>query len=226
MGKDPAFLFYPGDWIAGTMHLDFECKGAYMELLMMQFNRGHMTSHMIGHVLGQRMDIIWPQIQDKFETDGKVFWNVRLKEEKEKRQSYTKSRSNNKKGSNQYSKKKKKERGHMTSHMENENENENKEVNGDEKKDDRPIEKIIDWFKDKIGGSLDGTIYDNEANCLDCLEKIEVDYPNERAADLLFFWIESGLEDDFHKKQMTNFRYIFRNLSKLRLCYEQAERDD
>ena len=46
MAKDPAFLFYPNDWLGGTMGMTFEEKGAYMELLMMQFNRGHMTSHM------------------------------------------------------------------------------------------------------------------------------------------------------------------------------------
>lgn len=121
MAKDPAFLFYPGDYIAGTMHLDFECKGAYMELLMLQFNRGHMTKHMIGQVLGQRHAQIWGQIEDKFQTDGETYWNERLKEEKEKRQKYSESRKNNKKGVNQYTKK----RGHTTSHMEDENENEN-----------------------------------------------------------------------------------------------------
>ena len=46
MGKDPAFLFYPNDYIGGTMGMTFEEKGAYMDVLMMQFNRGHMTEHM------------------------------------------------------------------------------------------------------------------------------------------------------------------------------------
>ncbi len=58
MSKDPAFLFYPGDYIAGTMGMTFEEKGAYMELLMMQFSRGHMTSHMIDQVVGQLWDKI------------------------------------------------------------------------------------------------------------------------------------------------------------------------
>lgn len=92
--------------------------------------------------------------------------------------------------------------------------------NGVEKKDPRPINKIIQWLESEIGGMLDGSIYDNEANCLDCLEKIEKDFPNDRAADLLFNWLSSALEDDFHKKNLTNFKYIFRNLGKLRLCHE------
>lgn len=120
MSKDPAFLFYPNDYIGGTMGMTFEEKGAYMELLMLQFNRGHMTSHMIGQTVGQ----IWVKIQDKFIQDEKGLWfNARLDDEKSKRKAFTASRRNNLEGKNQYSKEKK--AGHMTSHMENENENEN-----------------------------------------------------------------------------------------------------
>jgi uncharacterized protein YdaU (DUF1376 family) len=133
MAKDPAFLFYPGDWVGGTMHLDFECKGAYMELLMCQFNRGHMTKHMIGQVLGQRCGQIWPQIEDKFECEDGKYYNKRLKEERDKRANYVKSRNNNRSGKNQHTK----QSGHMTTHMrgqttvhmENENVNENKDIN-------------------------------------------------------------------------------------------------
>jgi uncharacterized protein YdaU (DUF1376 family) len=126
MAKDPAFLFYPNDWIGGTMGMTFEEKGAYMELLMTQFNRGHMTTHMIGQVVGQ----IWEKIQDKFIKDNNGLWyNPRLEEEKVKRQNYTKSRRNNVSGENQHTKKDKKNKekeeghidGHMTSHMEDEN---------------------------------------------------------------------------------------------------------
>lgn len=134
MAKDPAFLFYPNDWLGGTMGMSFEEKGAYMELLMMQFNRGHMTSHMIGQTVGR----LWDNIKDKFTQDENGLWyNRRLEDEKIKRQNYTQSRINNKEGKNQYSQKtgKNKEkntqnkdhmRGHTTSHMENENENENR----------------------------------------------------------------------------------------------------
>ena len=126
MSKDPAFLFYPNDYIGGTMGMTFEEKGAYMELLMTQFNRGHMTSHMIAQVVGQN----WDKLKDKFIKDENGLWyNERLEEEKFKRQNYTKSRRNNVSGNNQHTKNKdkndiKKEEiinGHMTSHMENEN---------------------------------------------------------------------------------------------------------
>ena len=126
MAKDPAFLFYPNDWIGGTMGMTFEEKGAYMELLMTQFNRGHMTTHMIGQVVGQ----VWEKIQDKFIEDENGLWyNVRLEEEKIKRQKFTESRRNNISGENQHTKKSEKNKekevahidGHMTTHMENEN---------------------------------------------------------------------------------------------------------
>jgi uncharacterized protein YdaU (DUF1376 family) len=119
--KDPAFLFYPGDWLGGTIGMSFEEKGAYMELLMMQFTRGHMTSHMIGQTVGQ----LWVKLQDKFIQDENGLWyNVRLDIEKEKRKNFVTSRKNNKEGKNQHNKEGK-EVGHMTSHME----NENKDVN-------------------------------------------------------------------------------------------------
>lgn len=131
--KDPAFLFYPNDWIGGTMGMTFEEKGAYMELLMLQFNRGHMTIHMIGHVLGQQAGQLWDKIKDKFATDAEGrFYNVRLEEEKNKRKTYTESRNNNRKGKNQYTKNKEEERGHMTSHMENVNEDVNKDTISEE----------------------------------------------------------------------------------------------
>jgi len=115
MAKDPAFLFYPGDFVAGTMHLDFECTGAYIKLLMLQFQKDRMTLHMIQQVLGHRFEHIWCQIKDKFVEDGGLFWNERLQLEKEKRANFCKSRRDNKNS--------KKQNQHMLSHMENENEN-------------------------------------------------------------------------------------------------------
>ncbi len=93
------------------MGMTFEQKGAYIELLMLQFNRGHMTNDMIGQTVGQ----LWGQIEDKFIQDDQGLWfNVRLDLEKQKRKDYTASRRNNISGNNQYSKK----GGHTTERME------------------------------------------------------------------------------------------------------------
>lgn len=116
MAKDPAFLFYPGDYVSGTMHLDFECKGAYMDLLMLQFQKGHMSLHMIKQVLGHKYEHIWPLINDKFQEEDGKFWNERLRIEKEKRAKFCKSRKDNRNKANDML-------SHMSSHMENENDN-------------------------------------------------------------------------------------------------------
>lgn len=137
MAKDPAFLFYPNDYIGGTMGMTFEEKGAYMELLMTQFNRGHMTSQVIEQVLGHTFGRLWVTIKDKFIIDGQgLYYNERLDMEKSKRKNFTESRRNNVLGKNQHTKTDghkpsdmtKHIGGHMTSHMENENINENKEI--------------------------------------------------------------------------------------------------
>lgn len=122
MAKDPAFLFYPNDYIGGTMGMTFEEKGAYIELLMTQFNRGHMTTHMIGQQVGQ----LWESIKCKFIQDQDGLWyNARLDLEKERRTAFSQSRRNNIKGNNQHT------IGHMTSHMEDVNENVNRNINID-----------------------------------------------------------------------------------------------
>jgi uncharacterized protein YdaU (DUF1376 family) len=130
MAKDPAFLFYPNDWIGGTMGMTFEQKGAYMELLMMQFNRGHMSTHMITQVVGH----MWDHIKDKFvqDEDGK-WYNERLEQEKKAREKFTKSRRDNLSGENNSKNNKKKTSSHMDPHMDShmEDEDVNKDVNKD-----------------------------------------------------------------------------------------------
>lgn len=141
MAKDPAFLFYPGDWLGGTMHLDFECKGAYISLLMLQFNKGHMTLHMIKQVLGHRFEHIWPQVADKFLAKDGFFWNERLKIEKENRVNFCKSRKDNRNSTK-----------HMYSHtsprMENEDENIIEDINrGGNEKTLLLIPEMLEVFK-------------------------------------------------------------------------------
>lgn len=124
MAKDPAFLFYPADYIGGTMGMTFEEKGAYIELLMLQFNRGHMTKDMILHTLGHNAGHLFGRIEVKFLVDSNgLYYNDRLDIEKKKRENFTNSRRNNKLGANQHSKKEEENLGHMTYHMVNVNYN-------------------------------------------------------------------------------------------------------
>ena len=113
MAKDPAFLFYPGDFTTGTLHLDLECKGGYLMLLILQFQSNHMSLHMIKQVLGHKFEHIWPLISDKFKEKDGFYWNERLRIEKENRVKFCQSRRNNRNSKNA-------EGNHMSSHMEDE----------------------------------------------------------------------------------------------------------
>lgn len=118
MAKDPAFLFYPGDWLGGTMGMTIEQKGCYFELLMLQFNLGKFNDQQIRHTLGASYDAAWPIVKGKFKTDGTYYWNEKLDSEKAKRRNFTDSRKKNlHKGT------------HMQTHTEQRMENENEDVN-------------------------------------------------------------------------------------------------
>jgi uncharacterized protein YdaU (DUF1376 family) len=149
MAKDPAFLFYPGDYVSGTMGMTFEEKGAYMDLLMLQFNRGHMNTHMIQHTVGH----LWDQVKCKFIQDNEGLWyNVRLDVEKEKRKTFTESRRNNMKPKDKPSYEPPYEthmQHHMDSHMENVNENINKDINTNKSK--CSFEQVYEYMSIRIG---------------------------------------------------------------------------
>jgi uncharacterized protein YdaU (DUF1376 family) len=149
MAKDPAFLFYPGDYVSGTMGMTFEEKGAYMDLLMLQFNRGHMNTHMIQHTVGH----LWEQVKCKFIQDDEGLWyNVRLDVEKEKRKTFTESRRNNMKPKNKPKVEPSYEthmQPHMDSHMENVNEDINKDININKSK--CSFEQVYEYMSLRIG---------------------------------------------------------------------------
>ena len=152
MAKDPAFLFYPGDYVSGTMGMTFEEKGAYMDLLMLQFNRGHMNTHMIQHTIGH----LWEQVKCKFIQDQEGLWyNVRLDVEKVKRKTFTESRRNNMKPKNKPKEDSPYEthmQPHMNTHMENVNEDINKDININKSK--CSFEQVYEYMSLRIGKEI------------------------------------------------------------------------
>lgn len=98
MAKDPAFLFFPGDWLGGTMTFSRHHKGAYMDLLMCQFNHGHMALHDVRIILGDAdFDTMWEtKLKAKFKQDPEgLFYNEKLESESLKRKKFTESRKKN-----------------------------------------------------------------------------------------------------------------------------------
>jgi uncharacterized protein YdaU (DUF1376 family) len=89
MAKDPAFLFYPNDYMGGTLGMTLEEKGAYMELLILQFNKGHFTIEQAKKLLNGSFERLWEVVKEKFiEDETRGFFNERLEQEKNKRKNF------------------------------------------------------------------------------------------------------------------------------------------
>lgn len=93
--KDPAFLFYSSDFISGTMTMTDDQIGKYIRLLCLQHQKGFLTKKdMIFICKSDDEDIL-----SKFVVlDDGNYYNLRLKEEVERRKKYSESRSNNRTG--------------------------------------------------------------------------------------------------------------------------------
>lgn len=92
MSKNPAFLFYPNDFIAGTNLMTNEQVGKYIRLLCYQYGQGHLSEEDMIVVCGSYDKKIF----SKFKQDEKgSYYNERLEEEISKRQKYCEAQSNN-----------------------------------------------------------------------------------------------------------------------------------
>lgn len=98
MAKDPAVLFYTSDFISGTITMSNEQRGKYILLLCVQHQKGYLTEKDMLNISGVYDADIW----EKFVKEGDVYYNVRMREESEKRAKYTESRRGNRlKGDNE-----------------------------------------------------------------------------------------------------------------------------
>lgn len=96
MAKDPAFLFYPGDFNTGTQFFTDEQVGKYMRLLMAQHQHGHLSDKQVIHICKSHdKDIMAKFIKDP---QGN-FFNKRLEDETDRRKKFSESRSKNRKSS-------------------------------------------------------------------------------------------------------------------------------
>lgn len=93
MAKDPAVLFYTSDFLSGTFTMTNEQVGKYIRLLCLQHQIGKLSEkHMLS--ICQAYDIdIW----DKFVIEDGFFYNIKMRDESQRRAKYTESRRNNSK---------------------------------------------------------------------------------------------------------------------------------
>ena len=196
--KDPAFLFYPADFLVGCADLTMEERGQYITLMCLQHQKGRLNKRTI--------DLSIPNISsyvlDKFDIDDNgLYYNKRLDFEINKRAEYSKSRSENVK------KRWEKEKSINTYVSENEyicntkadtqpihSENENINENINKIKDD----KVIDLF------NILWEIYPRKVNkqyALQCFKKLSPD------ADLTET-IKKAIEKAKRWKQWEDDKYI------------------
>lgn len=87
--KNPAVLWYPGDYLVGTMGMTWEEKGRYVELLNLQHQKGHLD-------INRLMPDCPKEVLAKFVQDEDGLWyNIRMEEEQIKRAKFVKSRKDN-----------------------------------------------------------------------------------------------------------------------------------
>lgn len=138
--KNPAVLFYTADFITGTLFMTNEEVGAYIRILCMQHQKGHLSKNEILQIC--KTEEIFNSISIHFNTDENgLYFNKRMDLEKEKRTKYSESRANNrskkdediKKICKTYEKDMKNICNSYEKHMENENININNNINKNNK---------------------------------------------------------------------------------------------
>ena len=94
--KDPAFLFYPQDFLTGTYFMTYEQKGKFIELLCLQHKKGALTKEQINTIVeDDDVEVLENFIQNE---DGK-WYNRKLLAEMNRRSNFTeRQRENGKKG--------------------------------------------------------------------------------------------------------------------------------
>ena len=139
--RDPAVLFYSGDFLNGCSDLTMEERGQYITMLCLQHQKGHLSEKTIRLSVGSvSIDVMKKFTKDD---DGNYF-NLRMEAESEKRRNFTESRRNNGNLGGRPNKSKpigKPKDNHMDNHMHNHmgNENINENIDINKSKDDNEI---------------------------------------------------------------------------------------
>lgn len=83
---------------------------------------------------------------------------------------------------------------------------------------DPVINELTKYLKDAIGMPLDGSQKMNRYTCNHLINKYKKQFPDhdeERVVKGIKMLIDMGLEDEFHGKNITSFKYLHRNFAKI-----------
>ena len=98
---------------------------------------------------------------------------------------------------------------------------ESKNISSYEEMVDKPqagnqeINEVVTFLKDKIGGSPDGSQQQNRRFAHLLINKFKKDYPDKIATEQIKALIDLGLQDQFHGKNITSFKYLYYNTQKI-----------
>lgn len=93
MAKDPAFLFYPSDFLTGVLFMTNEEVGMYIKLICAQHQHGHLTLTQVKTLCnGNPTALIFEKL--KQDSDGK-YYNERTKTEVDKRKQHSEKQREN-----------------------------------------------------------------------------------------------------------------------------------
>jgi len=93
MSKDPAILFYTGDFLTGTDYFTDEETGQYIRLLCHQHQHGHLNEDFLSRKYPKG---VFPEVRKKFKIDssGRIY-QERMEIEINRRLKYSESRRQN-----------------------------------------------------------------------------------------------------------------------------------
>ena len=77
------------------------------------------------------------------------------------------------------------------------------------------INEAYDYLRKKLGGSPDGSQEENRRFAKLLIDKLKKDYPDSDTGKQIIFLIDKGLEDSFHGKNITSFKYLYYNVQKI-----------
>lgn len=114
--KDPAFLFYPNDFLSGTLTMSDDQIGKYIRLLCLQHQRGHLSEKDMIFICKSYDEDIFSKF--KIDEENK-YYNDRLEREIVRRKAYSDSRSKNRKATSDKRSEKKKDKKIISSSYDN-----------------------------------------------------------------------------------------------------------
>ena len=149
MSKDPAILFYTGDFLNGCTDLTFEERGQYITLLCLQHQKGHLSEKTIRLSVGS----VSVDVLKKFSRDENGnYFNERMDAEIEKRQHFLDTRYfNGKKGGRPLKTNSKPNRKANNKPKQNLSDNDNEDINNSNKGVKIPFDDFWNLYNKKIG---------------------------------------------------------------------------